>query len=171
MSHEEGKEWLRSHSTGGLQDTGSPLSPPTGKYHYNNLLSPTGAMTRSNSIPDQEAFDLYGDGRVLCGSNTSLEERPRAISRSGSFRDSTDEVHGSSLSLVSSTSSLYSATEEKAHSEQIRKLRRELDASHEKVATLTSQLSANAHLVAAFEKSLTNMTGRLQSLTMTAEQK
>ncbi|KAK6314544.1 hypothetical protein J4Q44_G00140730 [Coregonus suidteri] len=28
-SHEEGKEWLRSHSTGGLQDTGSqsPLSP------------------------------------------------------------------------------------------------------------------------------------------------
>ncbi|XP_053364314.1 neuron navigator 3 isoform X8 [Clarias gariepinus] len=178
MSHEEGKEWLRSHSTGGLQDTGSPLSPPTGKYHYSNLVSPTGAMTRSNSIPDQEAFDLYGDGRVLCGSNTSLEERPRAISRSGSFRDSTDEVHGSSLSLVSSTSSLYSAvyaymekTEEKAHSEQIRKLRRELDASHEKVATLTSQLSANSHLVAAFEKSLTNMTGRLQSLTMTAEQK
>ncbi|XP_053097562.1 neuron navigator 3 isoform X6 [Pangasianodon hypophthalmus] len=178
MSHEEGKEWLRSHSTGGLQDTGSPLSPPTGKYHYSNLLSPTGAMTRSNSIPDQEAFDLYGDGRVLCGSNTSLEERPRAISRSGSFRDSTDEVHGSSLSLVSSTSSLYSAvyaymekTEEKAHSEQIRKLRRELDASQEKVATLTSQLSANAHLVAAFEKSLTNMTCRLQSLTMTAEQK
>ena len=44
-SHEEGKEWLRSHSTGGLQDTGSqsPLSPPgascttTGKYHYSNL--------------------------------------------------------------------------------------------------------------------------------------
>lgn len=42
-SHEEGKEWLRSHSTGGLQDTGSPLSPPgtagtnAGKYHYSNL--------------------------------------------------------------------------------------------------------------------------------------
>ncbi|KAJ8405312.1 hypothetical protein AAFF_G00323030, partial [Aldrovandia affinis] len=62
-------------------------------------------------------------------------------------------------------------TEEKGHSEQIRKLRRELDASQEKVATLTSQLSANAHLVAAFEKSLGNMTCRLQSLTMTAEQK
>ncbi|KAG5830599.1 hypothetical protein ANANG_G00312400 [Anguilla anguilla] len=90
-----------------------------------------------------------------------------------------EEVHGSSLSLVSSTSSLYSATEERAYSEgqtvqnptQIRKLRRELDASQEKVATLTSQLSANSHLVAAFEKSLSNMTGRLQSLTMTAEQK
>uniref|UniRef100_A0A8B9DIK3 Neuron navigator 3 n=1 Tax=Anser cygnoides TaxID=8845 RepID=A0A8B9DIK3_ANSCY len=125
-SQEEGKEWLRSHSTGGLQDTGSqsPLVSPsamsssaTGKYHFSNL------------------------------------------------------VHGSSLSLVSSTSSLYSTAEEKAHSEQIQKLRRELVASQEKVATLTSQLSANAHLVAAFEKSLGNMTGRLQSLTMTAEQK
>ncbi|XP_073802699.1 neuron navigator 3 isoform X29 [Danio rerio] len=200
-SHEEGKEWLRSHSTGGLQDTGSPLSPPgttcanAGKYHYSNLLSPTSmsqynipstSMSRSNSIPAQDSFELYGEGHPLGGSATSLEERPRGMSRSGSFRDSTDEVHGSSLSLVSSTSSLYSAvlafldkTEEKAHSEgqtvqnttQIRKLRRELDASQEKVATLTSQLAANAHLVAAFEKSLANMTCRLQSLTMTAEQK
>ncbi|XP_042598179.1 neuron navigator 3 isoform X6 [Cyprinus carpio] len=200
-SHEEGKEWLRSHSTGGLQDTGSPLSPPgttsinTGKYHYSNLLSPTSmsqynlpstSMSRSNSIPAHDSFELYEEGHNLGGSATSLEERPRGMSRSGSFRDSTDEVHGSSLSLVSSTSSLYSAvlafldkTEEKAHSEgqtvqnttQIRKLRRELDASQEKVATLTSQLAANAHLVAAFEKSLANMTCRLQSLTMTAEQK
>ncbi|KAJ8373912.1 hypothetical protein SKAU_G00044920, partial [Synaphobranchus kaupii] len=197
MSYEEGKEWLRSHSTGGLQDTGSqsPLSPSgtsctvTGKYHYSNLLSPTSlsqyslpgtSMSRSNSIPAQDSpLDLYGETRILGGSATSLEDRHRGISRSGSFRDSMDEVHGSSLSLVSSTSSLYSATEDRAHSEgqtvqnptQIRKLRRELDASQEKVATLTSQLSSNAHLVAAFEKSLGNMTGRLQSLTMTAEQK
>ncbi|GAA6088332.1 neuron navigator 2 isoform X7 [Tachysurus ichikawai] len=54
---------------------------------------------------------------------------------------------------------------------QIRKLRRELDASQEKVSALTTQLSANAHLVAAFEQSLANMTIRLKSLTMTAEQK
>ncbi|ELK33159.1 Neuron navigator 3 [Myotis davidii] len=160
---EEGKEWLRSHSTGGLQDTGSPsplVSPSamsasaTGKYHFSNLVSPTNlsqfnlpgpSMMRSNSIPAQDSsFDLYDDAQ-LCGSATSLEERPRAISHSGSFRDSMEEVHGSSLSLVSSTSSLYSTAEEKAHSE--------------------------AHLVAAFEKSLGNMTGRLQSLTMTAEQK
>ncbi|XP_043403324.1 neuron navigator 3 isoform X8 [Chelonia mydas] len=188
-SQEEGKEWLRSHSTGGLQDTGSqsPIVSPsamsssaTGKYHFSNLVSPTNlsqfnlpgpSMMRSNSIPAQDSsFDLYNDSQ-LCGSATSLEERPRAISHSGSFRDSMEEVHGSSLSLVSSTSSLYSTAEEKAHSEQIHKLRRELVASQEKVATLTSQLSANAHLVAAFEKSLGNMTGRLQSLTMTAEQK
>uniref|UniRef100_H0VTC6 Neuron navigator 3 n=1 Tax=Cavia porcellus TaxID=10141 RepID=H0VTC6_CAVPO len=182
-NQEEGKEWLRSHSTGGLQDTGnqSPLVSPsamssstTGKYHFSNLVSPTNlsqfnlpgpTMMRSNSIPAQDSsFDLYDDSQ-LCGSATSLEERPRAISHSGSFRDSMEEVHGSSLSLVSSTSSLYSTVS------QIHKLRRELVASQEKVATLTSQLSANAHLVAAFEKSLGNMTGRLQSLTMTAEQK
>ncbi|XP_044925010.1 neuron navigator 3 isoform X6 [Mustela putorius furo] len=188
-NQEEGKEWLRSHSTGGLQDAGnqSPLLSPsamsssaTGKYHFSNLVSPTNlsqfnlpgpSMMRSNSIPAQDSsFNLYDDSQ-LCGSATSLEERPRAISHSGSFRDSMEEVHGSSLSLVSSTSSLYSTAEEKAHSEQIHKLRRELVASQEKVATLTSQLSANAHLVAAFEKSLGNMTGRLQSLTMTAEQK
>uniref|UniRef100_A0A8C9RB84 Neuron navigator 3 n=1 Tax=Scleropages formosus TaxID=113540 RepID=A0A8C9RB84_SCLFO len=191
MSQEEGKEWLRSHSTGGLQDTGSqsPLSPPgaastTGKYHYSNLLSPTNpsqfplpgtSMSRSNSIPAQDSsFDLRGEAHALGGSATSLEERPRGMSRSASFRDSMEEVHGSSLSLVSSTSSLYSAERTKRTSlcqQQIRKLRRELDASQEKVAKLTSQLSSNAHLVAAFEKSLGNMTCRLQSLTMTAEQK
>ncbi|NXF39141.1 NAV3 protein, partial [Nyctibius bracteatus] len=165
-SQEEGKEWLRSHSTGGLQDTGSqsPLVSPsaisssaTGKYHFSNLVSPTNlsqfnlpgpSMMRSNSIPAQDtSFDLYDDSQ-LCGSATSLEERPRAISHSGSFRDSMEEVHGSSLSLVSSTSSLYSTAEEKAHSEQIQKLRRELVASQEKVATLTSQLSANVSIFA-----------------------
>uniref|UniRef100_A0A8C3RQD2 AAA+ ATPase domain-containing protein n=1 Tax=Chelydra serpentina TaxID=8475 RepID=A0A8C3RQD2_CHESE len=188
-SQEEGKEWLRSHSTGGLQDTGSqsPIVSPsamsssaTGKYHFSNLVSPTNLsqfnlpgpnMMRSNSIPAQDSsFDLYDDSQ-LCGSATSLEERPRAISHSGSFRDSMEEVHGSSLSLVSSTSSLYSTVIYLFSIQQIHKLRRELVASQEKVATLTSQLSANAHLVAAFEKSLGNMTGRLQSLTMTAEQK
>lgn len=48
-------------------------------------------MSRSNSIPAQDSFDLYGEGHPLGGSANSLEERPRAISRSGSFRDSTDE--------------------------------------------------------------------------------
>ncbi|XP_064627307.1 neuron navigator 3-like isoform X13 [Lineus longissimus] len=91
------------------------------------------------------------------------------LTKSGS-RD--EEVHGSQLSLVSSSSSLYSAnpSEEKQASE-IRKLRRELESAQEKVLTLTSQLSTNAHVVAAFEQSLSNMTTRLQSLTVTAEQK
>lgn len=39
------------------------------------------------------------------------------------------------------------------------------------ILTVFLPFSSQAHLVAAFEKSLGNMTGRLQSLTMTAEQK
>uniref|UniRef100_A0A672TTD3 Neuron navigator 3 n=1 Tax=Strigops habroptila TaxID=2489341 RepID=A0A672TTD3_STRHB len=182
-SQEESKEWLRSHSTGGLQDTGSqsPLVSPsamsssaTGKYHFSNLVSPTSlsqfnlpgpSMMRSNSIPAQDtSFDLYDDSQ-LCGSATSLEERPRAISHSGSFRDSMEEVHGSSLSLVSSTSSLYSTG--KKYFQKTNKSGKIIPLSQEMLSLLISQ----AHLVAAFEKSLGNMTGRLQSLTMTAEQK
>uniref|UniRef100_A0A670YY29 Neuron navigator 1 n=1 Tax=Pseudonaja textilis TaxID=8673 RepID=A0A670YY29_PSETE len=75
----------------------------------------------------------------------------------------TNIVHGSVLSLASSASSTYSS--------QIRKLRRELESSQEKVATLTTQLSANANLVAAFEQSLVNMTSRLRQLAETAEEK
>nr|CAD7446203.1 unnamed protein product [Timema bartmani] len=53
-----------------------------------------------------------------------------------------DDVHGSSVSLVSTASSLYSTPEEKqAH--EIRKLRRELQDAQEKVHTLTNQLSTN----------------------------
>lgn len=43
--------------------------------------------------------------------------------------------------------------------------------AQEKVHTLTSQLSTNAHVVSAFEQSLSNMTQRLQHLTSTAERK
>uniref|UniRef100_A0A672S9E3 Neuron navigator 1 n=1 Tax=Sinocyclocheilus grahami TaxID=75366 RepID=A0A672S9E3_SINGR len=75
----------------------------------------------------------------------------------------TSIIHGSVLSLASNASSSYSS--------QIRKLRRELESSQEKVANLTSQLSANANLVAAFEQSLTLMTSRLQNLSFGAEQK
>lgn len=56
--------------------------------------------------------------------------------------------HGSSLSLVSTASSLYSSQEEKQASE-IRKLRRELAEAHEKVNTLSGQLSTN---VSAFRQ-------------------
>lgn len=55
-------------------------------------------------------------------------------------------VHGSSVSLVSTASSLYSSAEEKqAH--EIRKLRRELMEAQDKVQTLTSQLSTNVSLL------------------------
>ncbi|XP_024900325.1 neuron navigator 1 isoform X6 [Pteropus alecto] len=97
---------------------------------------------------------------------------PPALSMSLSAKGQlTNIVHGSALSLASSASSTYSSAEERMQSEQIRKLRRELESSQEKVATLTSQLSANANLVAAFEQSLVSMTSRLRHLAETAEEK
>ncbi|XP_026188120.1 neuron navigator 1 isoform X3 [Mastacembelus armatus] len=122
-------------------------------------------MTRSNSIPTHDAsMDMYGASPL--GSTLSLAERPRSMGmvRSGSFKDKEpDEVHGSVLSLASNASSSYSS--------QIRKLRRELESSQEKVSNLTTQLTANANLVAAFEQSLALMTSRLQSLSFSHEQK
>lgn len=50
--------------------------------------------------------------------------------------------HGSSLSLVSSSSSLYSSQEEKQAAE-IRKLRKDLAEAQDKVGTLTNQLTTN----------------------------
>ncbi|MGH0136680.1 UNVERIFIED_CONTAM: hypothetical protein FKN15_075959 [Acipenser sinensis] len=170
-SQEEGKEWLRSHSTGGLQDTGSqsPLASPSaissstaGKYHYSNLVSPTNlsqfnlpgpSMMRSNSIPAQESsFDLYGGLHVLGGSAVSLEEQPRGMSRSESFRDSMEE-EGKTEALIRQTTGNQSA------------------ACRLFLTVKGPSPPIRSHLVAAFEKSLSNMTCRLHSLTTTAEQK
>ncbi|KAJ3586237.1 hypothetical protein NHX12_012637, partial [Muraenolepis orangiensis] len=163
-SEEEGKERRHSHVVMSMTDS---LTPPR--------LGGGGApprMTRSNSIPAQDAsLELYGPSPL--GSTLSLSERPRSMGmvRSGSFRDreSNDEVHGSVLSLASNASSSYSSAEERIQGEQIRKLRRELESSQEKVANLTTQLTANANLVAAFEQSLSLMTTRLQSLSNSCE--
>lgn len=54
---------------------------------------------------------------------------------------------------------------------EIQKLRKELSDENEKVKNLTSQLVTNAHVVAAFEQSLSNMTSRLHHLTSTSEKK
>ncbi|XP_035512105.1 neuron navigator 1-like isoform X6 [Morone saxatilis] len=171
---EEGKEkGERRHSHTILSMTDSLnlplLSSPTSLPRKTSMVpSPVGGpprMTRSNSIPTHDAsLELYGASPL--GSTLSLAERPRSMGmvRSGSFRDKEpDEVHGSVLSLASNASSSYSS--------QIRKLRRELESSQEKVSNLTTQLTANANLVAAFEQSLTLMTTRLQSLSVSHEQK
>ncbi|XP_077191178.1 neuron navigator 1 isoform X3 [Paroedura picta] len=183
QSQEDGKERRHSHTIGGLQESDDqsdlPSPPPlsmslVGKAPLTNIVSPTAAntprITRSNSIPTHDStFELYNASPM--GSTLSLADRPKGMIRSGSFRDPVDDVHGSVLSLASSASSTYSSAEERMQSEQIRKLRRELESSQEKVATLTSQLSANANLVAAFEQSLVNMTSRLRQLAETAEEK
>uniref|UniRef100_A0A673HIC3 Neuron navigator 2a n=1 Tax=Sinocyclocheilus rhinocerous TaxID=307959 RepID=A0A673HIC3_9TELE len=148
LRQEEARDWLRSHSAGGLQDstsnspfsTGSSLTSPSGtRFNFAQLGSPTtGAQINLFSFHDTP-------GSLVCAS----------------FSSSFD------LCFVFLFSTRFSS----AFFLQIRKLRRELDASQEKVSALTTQLSANAHLVAAFEQSLGNMTIRLKSLTMNAEQK
>uniref|UniRef100_A0A4W3GU15 Neuron navigator 1 n=1 Tax=Callorhinchus milii TaxID=7868 RepID=A0A4W3GU15_CALMI len=169
LQPEDTKEWFHARSIGAPVDAESQLLASPSTIPLSNLASqlnsPTPKIMRSNSIPTHDSsFDLYGS--LQLGSTMSLVERPKGMIRSGSFRDPVDDVHGSVLSLASTTSSVHSAV-----SPHIRKLRRELESSHDKVSALTSQLSTNAHLVAAFEQSLTNMTSRLQNLAVTAEQK
>ncbi|XP_046705177.1 neuron navigator 3 isoform X2 [Silurus meridionalis] len=190
-AHDDARDWMTCHPNGGNQDlpgssTFSPAStlssPSATRFNFNTIgtrvegsqtmavqINPAIPRLSSSSANQDGPHEQHADSR-LRNATLTLVEKTRTMSSSGSFREPPEEVHGSSLSLVSNTSSVYSTPEEKSQSE-IRKLRRELEASQEKVSTLTTQLSANAHLVAAFEQSLGNMTIRLQSLTTTAEQK
>nr|XP_033482094.1 neuron navigator 1 isoform X7 [Epinephelus lanceolatus] len=178
LSESDGKPGRRhSHNIVSMSESDSPpqlpsptrpLHPSSGKAPLTNVVAPissgTPKISRSNSIgpPSESACDLYGSSPL--GSSMSLADRPKSMMRCGSFREpGGDDVHGSVLSLASNASSNYSS--------QIRKLRRELESSQEKVADLTMQLSANANLVAAFEQSLALMTARLQTLSVSSEQK
>ncbi|XP_016312636.1 neuron navigator 1 isoform X5 [Sinocyclocheilus anshuiensis] len=180
QSEGEVRERRHSHTITSMTDSESPpqLPSPThvtqpflGKTPPTNVVAPIPSsgsgsqITRSNSIPANDmGYELYGTSPL--GSSLSLADRPKSMMRSGSFREPSEDVHGSVLSLASNASSNYSS--------QIRILRRELESSHDKVTSLTNQLSANAgqaNLVAAFEQSLALMTARLQSLSVTSEQK
>ncbi|XP_063766688.1 neuron navigator 1 isoform X3 [Eleginops maclovinus] len=185
LSESDGKPGRRhSHTISSMTESDSPpqlpsptrpLHPSSGKAPLTNVVAPissgTPRISRSNSIgpPSELACDPFGTSPL--GSSMSLADRPKSMMRCGSFREPGDDVHGSVLSLASNASSNYSANEERIQGEQIRKLRRELESSQEKVADLTMQLSANANLVAAFEQSLALMTARLQTLSVSSEQK
>ncbi|XP_077013502.1 neuron navigator 1 isoform X3 [Tamandua tetradactyla] len=152
-------------------------SPRTGQLDSNqrdrNTLPKKGLRYQLQSQEEtKERRHSHTIGGLLESDDQSELPSPPALSMSLSAKGQlTSIVHGSVLSLASSASSTYSSAEERMQSEQIRKLRRELESSQEKVATLTSQLSANANLVAAFEQSLVNMTSRLRHLAETAEEK
>uniref|UniRef100_A0A3Q3IB20 Neuron navigator 1 n=1 Tax=Monopterus albus TaxID=43700 RepID=A0A3Q3IB20_MONAL len=129
-----------SNSPPQLPSPTRPLHPSSSKAPLTNVVAPissdTPRISRSNSTgprSDSSSMDLYGSSPL--GSSMSLADRPKSMMRSGSFREPGEDVHGSVLSLASNTSSNYSS--------QIRKLRRELESSQEKVANLTMQLSAN----------------------------
>ncbi|XP_044727991.1 protein sickie isoform X3 [Chrysoperla carnea] len=157
--------WLRHRSTKSeklypsMLHRGAEIEPepyyclPVGALHWSQPTSPAPGGGVSG-VP--HLFPLSPTHGIISSRHTSTPKN--------------DDVHGSSVSLVSTTSSLYSSAEEKqAH--EIRKLRRELMDAQEKVHTLTSQLTTNAHVVSAFEQSLLSMTQRLQHLTATAERK
>ncbi|XP_052238109.1 neuron navigator 3-like isoform X5 [Dreissena polymorpha] len=170
------------HSESELPSPPSPTSPtPSNSSHASSRF--TFPMSYGASP---------GHGQPMVRSNTSSSlpyGTPLALSKINRGEEE-DSLHGSSLSLVSSSSSVYSTAEEKQQAE-IRKLRRELEVAYEKVTTLSTQLNTNhpyanmsmggakyqkrpnipAHVVAAFEQSLSNMTHRLQHLTSTSEQK
>uniref|UniRef100_A0A2K6FMH6 Neuron navigator 1 n=1 Tax=Propithecus coquereli TaxID=379532 RepID=A0A2K6FMH6_PROCO len=152
-------------------------SPRTGQLDSNqrdrNTLPKKGLRYQLQSQEEtKERRHSHTIGGLPESDDQSELPSPPALSMSLSAKGQlTNVVHGSVLSLASSASSTYSSAEERMQSEQIRKLRRELESSQEKVATLTSQLSANANLVAAFEQSLVNMTSRLRHLAETAEEK
>nr|XP_019606420.1 PREDICTED: neuron navigator 1 isoform X5 [Rhinolophus sinicus] len=152
-------------------------SPRAGQLDSNqrdrNTLPKKGLRYQLQSQEDgKERRHSHTIGGLPESDDQSELPSPPALSMSLSAKGQlTNIVHGSVLSLASSASSTYSSAEERMQSEQIRKLRRELESSQEKVATLTSQLSANANLVAAFEQSLVNMTSRLRHLAETAEEK
>ncbi|XP_056246832.1 neuron navigator 1 isoform X5 [Seriola aureovittata] len=128
----------------GLERYGSSLSESEGSKPGRRHSHTIVSMTESDSPPQ-------------------LPSPTRLLHPSSGKAPLTNVVHGSVLSLASNASSNYSS--------QIRKLRRELENSQEKVANLTMQLSANANLVAAFEQSLALMTARLQTLSVSSDQK
>ncbi|CAH1250021.1 NAV3 [Branchiostoma lanceolatum] len=198
--NEETSAWLRSNSYSNVvpettetyvaETPTSPMSTASaGSSRFTYPLTAVDPATMTNSPSSMSMSRLstvsspgYAGpypgvgppGRLRDGQSCiSLDERRRRKNSDA------DEMHGSNLSLVSSSSSIYSTPEDKKEQEiqtvrgpyMIRKLRRELDQSQEKVATLSTQLTTNAHVVAAFEQSLSNMTERLKGLTVTAEQK
>ncbi|KAL4829772.1 hypothetical protein H8958_008783 [Nasalis larvatus] len=109
-TQEDAKEWLRSHSAGGLQDTasnspfssGSSVTSPSGtRFNFSQLASPTTVtqmslsnptMLRTHSLSNADGqYDPYTDSRFR-NSSMSLDEKSRTMSRSGSFRDGFEEA-------------------------------------------------------------------------------
>ncbi|XP_046669946.1 protein sickie isoform X3 [Homalodisca vitripennis] len=144
-----------------------PYSMGPGSQHSSQPTSPTPSQMSQGTL---SRFN-YPISPISASPSSHMISRTYPYSGLMSKMNSKDDdVHGSAVSLVSTASSLYSTPEEKqAH--EMRKLRRELGEAQEKVHTLTNQLSTNAHVVSAFEQSLSNMTQRLQQLTATAEKK
>lgn len=120
--------------------------------NFSNHVQENGSDTTSNhryagSSTSRSSLGNYSALLSLSRMNSKEEDCKCFPPFSSDLPNITNEIHystghGSSLSLVSTASSLYSSQEEKQASE-IRKLRRDLAEAHEKVNTLSGQLSTN----------------------------
>ncbi|XP_053692535.1 protein sickie-like [Sabethes cyaneus] len=170
----------RSNSISYLKERTYPRSTKSEKM-YPSMLSrgpdvdiepyyclPVGSVAAGNGMvpwsqPTSPTPPARGFGGLLSPTHTNASHRL-------TYPKKNDEVHGSQASLLSGGSSLYGSAEERQATE-VRRLKRELADARDQVMSLSSQLSTNAHVVAAFEQSLSNMTQRLQMLTATTEKK
>ncbi|XP_048766551.1 neuron navigator 3-like isoform X3 [Ostrea edulis] len=169
-STQHGEHLTRTNSFSQLPSPPPPSSPtPSNSSHSSRFTYPMTAFGGGSMGGGYASPASLNQNMVRSSTQSSLPPYG-SLSLSKINKDEDGSLHGSNLSLASCTSSIYSTAEEK-HQHEIRKLRRELESAQEKVVTLTTQLTTNAHVVAAFEQSLSNMTARLQHLTSTAEQK
>ncbi|KAK7487773.1 hypothetical protein BaRGS_00021040, partial [Batillaria attramentaria] len=123
----------------------SPYAATTGTKHL--------SFSEDLPLPRTGSFSEGGDPspgpHASNGAIPSPSPSPSSSSQSSRFTYpmtfTPGGVHGSNLSLVSTSSShsVYSSSEEK-HAAEVRKLKRDLEAAQAKVHTLTSQLSTNS---------------------------
>ncbi|BES93425.1 neuron navigator [Nesidiocoris tenuis] len=116
-----------------------PYNMAVGHHHSSQPTSPTPSQV-SHGAPSR--FNYPISPISSSPSSHGMNRTSPYIGIMGKINSKDDDVHGSAVSLVSTTSSLYSTPEEKqAH--EVRKLRKELQDAQEKVHTLTNQLSTN----------------------------
>ena len=135
------------------------LSPRCESEHYASSITALEQRMRTSTL---------GSGNS-CSNSTS--NSPSRISNGKAV--AVIKGTASSTSRLSSNSFNGSSSDWKKHlhSHEIRKLKRELDQSEEKVSSLTSQLTTHSHMVTAFEQSLASMSLRLQQMTSMSSQK
>ncbi|QQP48722.1 Neuron navigator 2like [Caligus rogercresseyi] len=128
-------------------------------------ISPGNPHRRTLDKSDQSETEYYGI--PLRPQGSSLKIKGTEASPPGYIFASTHNYNG----IYASNNANKSLSKEEQTNMDIFKLRKELEEEHDKVKNLTSQLATNSHVVAAFQQSLANMSNRLLTLTMTAEQK
>ena len=104
----------------------SPLNTARGQHYYSAGVTASSAATSGRPANKDDECKTKKTFH-----NSRIESEKRFSSG-----------HGSSLSLVSSSSSLYSSQEEK-HAAEVRKLKRDLSDAQDRVTTLTNQLTTN----------------------------